>query len=284
MVLGCKSLIVVVVGFVAAAAMAFPKIPKESAKALGATKGKSIDEGVVFVNGKYLPPPYVVERWGTGLRINGRKVSGQVIDWSEFVKTQSGVKVTKTTAPAAPQPVELAPEPGSAEDDSDSSLDDLFDDDAGKKKPKAKARKPVVRKAPPAPVTTTTYSMEGDFTPNDASKALLGRINGVRRDIDLTLRKGGFICFGDGYARISGDARTAERLMETLPDLLQHNDTPQAFLSAVHGANLELLTGPLCDDLFRNRIDYRILRDRSQQLKKDKEWKKALESSGLPSY
>ena len=284
MVLGCKSLIVAVVGIVAGVAMAFPKIPKESAKALGVTKGKSIDEGFVFVNGKYLPPPYVVERWGTGLRINGRKVSGQVIDWSEFVKTQAGVKVTRTTAPAAPQPVELAPEPGSAEDDSDNSLDDLFDDDAGKKKPAAKARKPAVRKTPPVPVTTTAYSLEGDFAPNDASRALLGQINGVRRDIDLTLRKGGFVCFGDGYARISGDARTAERLMGTLPDLLQQNDTPQTFLSAVHGANLEFLTGPLCDDLFRNRIDYRILRDRYQQLKKDKEWQKTLESLGRPSY
>jgi len=271
-------------------AWAFSDIPRASAEALGVTKGKSFDEGVVFVNGKYLPPPYVVERWGTGLRINGRKVSGQIIDWTEFLKTQSGVKVTRTETPAgggptsAPVP-ELAPEPGSAEDDTDTSLDDLFDDDVGKKpKTKAKTRKGTVRKTVRKPAATTSYALDGAFVPNDASKALLQKINSLRSEIDRTLRLGGFVCFGNDYPRISGDERTALRLLEKLPDIMKQTENEEAFSAAVHDANLELLTGRLCRDLFRNRIDYLVLRERREAILKDKEWKKTLKDSGIKTY
>ena len=268
----------------ASGALAFPNVPWDSAVALGVTKGKPFNEGVVFINGKYLPPPYVIERWGTGIRINGCKVSGQVIDWSEFLKTQGGVKVTTQTAPAAapePSPVELAPEPGSSEDDTDSSLDDLFDDDSSAKKPKAKAKaRKSVRKASPVAKSTTSYSLEGSFVPNEASKALLARINAIRTEIDRTLRLGGFVCFGDSYSRVSGDARTTERMMQRLPEIMQRSETKQEFQDAIREANLVFLLDRLCDDLYRNRIDYRLLRDRYQQMESDKELKSALGVSG----
>ena len=87
--------------FAAGDVSAMPEVPMDSAKALGVTKGKAFRSGLVFINGKYLPPPYVVSRWGTGLRINNKPVTGQIINWTEFLKTQSGVKVSKTEAPAA---------------------------------------------------------------------------------------------------------------------------------------------------------------------------------------
>ena len=59
---------------------AMPEIPVASAKALGVTRGKAFRSGLVFINGKYRAPPYVVSRWGTGLRINDKPVTGQVID------------------------------------------------------------------------------------------------------------------------------------------------------------------------------------------------------------
>ena len=76
----------------AVAASAMPEIPKESASALGVTRGRPFTSGVVFVDGKYVEPPYVVERWGNGIRINKTSVTGQVIPWNEFLKTQEGVK------------------------------------------------------------------------------------------------------------------------------------------------------------------------------------------------
>lgn len=264
---------------------AFPSVPRASANALGVTKGRAFDGGVVFINGKYLPPPYVVERWGTGLRINGRKVTGQVIDWTEFLKTQSDVSVSRS-APvrsAAPGPVALAPEPGSNDDESGSAFDDLFDGD-GEKKPKARkklagpvvVRKPTVRSDEPK----VSYSLNGDFVPNEASKALVAQINAARTEIDRLLRMGGFVCFGDNYHRVSGDARTAERLLKLLPDMMQRCANEAAFKAAVRGAKLDFLTESLNADLYRNRIDYRQLRERLRQLKGNRDLERALERSG----
>ena len=62
-------------------AFAFQPIPKESAKALKVTRARPFSAGAVFINGKYVEPPYVVERWGTGIRINKIPVTGQIVDW-----------------------------------------------------------------------------------------------------------------------------------------------------------------------------------------------------------
>lgn len=278
-----RGLMAFVACVLAAAVQAFPDIPRASADALGVTRGKPFEEGVVFVNGKYLPPPYTVERWGTGIRINRRKVSGQIIDWTEFLKTQSGVKVSSTSSVPSNEPakpVELAPEPEN--DETTSSLDDLFDDNGGSSK-KPKSRKPR-RKAAAKPKVETSYSLDGDFVMNDAAKAMVAKINATRSEIDRTLRMGGFVCFGDGYARVTGDARTAERMLETIPDLMQRCETAKAFATAIGEAHLVFLSGQLCEDLYRNRIDYRMLRERSEQMRREKEWKRTLNKSGIPSY
>ena len=147
----------------ATGAFAFQPIPKEGAKALGVTRGKPFSAGVVFINGKYIEPPYVVERWGTGIRINKEPVTGQVIDWNEFLKTQEGVKVEKRTetVPAAPVVQQAAP---AVEDVDSSSLDDLFDDDP--KPVKRRTIRPPVRRrclvrpchGPPFPMYWTESS------------------------------------------------------------------------------------------------------------------------------
>ena len=271
----------------AAAVWAFPEVPKASGRALKVTRGKPFNSGLVFVNGKFITPPYVVERWGNGIRINKTFVTGQVIDWSEFLKTQAGFKMTKSEEPApAPAPAvetpapapEPAPEPEpEVDEDDDSSLDDLFDDDPKpKKKKKVVAKKPVVKPvrpaAPPKPKVTTTYSIEGDFVPNDATKAMVGRINGVRTEIDRILRAGGFICFGDGYSRVTGDARTANEMLEVLPEIMQHGTSAEGFVSSVRQKQLYYLTEPVCQDIFRNRVDYRALQELRSRRKKEQEF------------
>ena len=270
-------LLAVALTAIAPETQAFPAIPKESAKALGVTKGKKFDSGLVFVNGKFLPPPYQVERWGTGLRINGQRVSGQVIDWSEFLKTQSGVKVTRTEAsaeePAAEPTAALPTEEGT--DELSSTLDDLFDDDPRPRK-KARAAPAPVRRAAPKPKATVTYAMDGEFVMNEASKALLGKINAARRDIDQGLRLGGFVFFGDGYARITGDARTAQELLDQMPELLQRCDSAKALLAQARANGLVYMNGALAEDLYRNRIDYRTLQERRAVVRKNRDLKRLL--------
>ena len=259
---GCATLALLVCAF---GAWAFPSIPKASAKALGATKGKPFESGLVFVNGKYVKPPYVVERWGTGIRINGRKVTGQVIDWTEFIKTQSGVKVTTTTAPAS-SPVAVA-EPV----DDDTSLDDLFDDvESGAKKGKKKASRP--RK----PQSTTSYSFDGDFTMNAASKALLEKLNAARTDVDKLLRSGGFVFFGDGYSRVSGDSAMTEKILKTLPDALRKCESASGLMTDLRDAGFVFFSEALCQDLYKNRVGYPQLAERRDRWQQDAQVQKLL--------
>lgn len=262
----------------AQSATAAIEIPKASGKALGVTRGKSFGNGVVFIEGKYIEPPYVVERWGTGIRINGIPAVSQVVEWTDFLKTQTSLKVVKSeTAPvAAPQP----PAQDTYAAEVESSLDDLFDDEP-KAKPVKKASRPV---APPKPKTTVSYSLEGGFVRNDASNLLVKRINAVRTEIDRTLRTGGFICFGDDYARVSGDQRETLRLLERLPDFQRKCESAAEFNAAIRSAKLVYLTEPLCRDLFKNRIDYRKLQDRRRVIKEDAELEKLMNGVAKPLF
>lgn len=267
-----KGIVFVVVAMMATAVMAFQPIPKASARALGVTRGKLFSKGLVFINGKYLPPPYVVERWGTGIRINSTPVTGQIVDWNEFLKTQPGVK-TVTTEPESVAVSESAEPEAEAEATSETqpveaaadvnSLDDLFEDDSDendvKKKPAAARSTPkpkVVHKPAPKPRATVSYVLEGDFVPNEETKALVKRINQTRTDVDRTLRSGGFLCFGDKYPNLSGDSRLLKKLLSKLPELQQQATDEAAFVSSAYAANIVYLNETLLRELYKNRIDY----------------------------
>ena len=268
-----KGIVFVVVEMMATAVMAFQPIPKASARALGVTRGKLFSKALVFINGKYLPPPYVVERWGTGIRINSTPVTGQIVDWNEFLKTQPGVK-TVTTEPESVAVSESAEPEAEAEATSETqpveaaaadvnSLDDLFEDDSDendvKKKPAVARSTPkpkVVHKPAPKPRATVSYVLEGDFVPNEETKALVKRINQTRTDVGRTLRSGGFLCFGDKYPNLSGDSRLLKKLLSKLPELQQQATDEADFVSSAYAANIVYLNETLLRELYKNRIDY----------------------------
>ena len=297
-------------------AQAFPPVPKESATALRRTKGKTISTGLVFVNGKFLRPPYVVERWGTGIRINGTPVTGQVISWSEFLKTQDPSAVAVEAAPAPrndsapgglpPPPTDEPPAettPAPAADDAETmpvappepandatldeilSLDDLFDagDDAASKKPAPKASKPKPKAKPRAPKPKAPpppeMKLAGAFVKNDASKALVAKINAARTEIDRQLRNGALLCFGDNYARIVGDAKAAELLLKTLPDAEMKAESAEDLQRMLRAARLDYLHELIIEDFFANRIDYRRLQDYRKKLREDREMDKMIEAT-----
>lgn len=260
-------------------------IPKDS-KVLGATKGKAISTGLVFIDGKYIEPPYVVQRWGCGIKINKYPVIGEAVAWGDFMKTQSGVKVVKTDAAPSPSPSPaVAAEPvkpaATAAEDLDTSLDDLFDDDpkpAKPPKPSQSTWKPKPAKAAPA----VSYSMEGKFEKNDAVKALVKKVNAVRSEIDAQLRMGGFICFGENYSRVSGDSATALKLLEKIPDFQRSSETAAGFSAKVRGARMEYLPDGLCEDLFRNKVDYRKLQERRAKWREEAAVQKMLDEVSAP--
>ncbi|MBQ8126646.1 MAG: hypothetical protein IJ173_12365 [Kiritimatiellae bacterium] len=264
----------------------FKRQPAEAATALKRTVGKPISTGYVFIDGKYIPPPYKVERNGLVLRVNGLQVSNPVVPWEEFVKTQEGVTVSKTTvgggtdgaAEAVPEP-----EPEPEEDDLDdwddddgaSSLDDLFDDDpkpkAAKKKPaKRRAAKPRVKK----PTVQVSYSFDGAFTPNEKTQAFVAKINAERTRVDAKLRAGGFYFFGSAYpAGVSGDKTIARKMMAKLPEAMKTSESAEALAAAARQAGLVYLTPAIVNDLFKNRIDYlQLIQRRKTDEKEANPW------------
>lgn len=269
-----------VVAVVAAmTANAFEEIPKASAKALGVTRGRQFSDGLVFVNGKYIEPPYIVERWGTGIRINSIHVTGQVIDWSEFLKTQDPSVVTKIV-PAQPDtpPVQTYMSAPEVKSDAD-MLDDLFDDEPTPKKPATSTyRAPVVRPKPAVP----RYELVGKFSKNDASRALVKRINDYRTELDGVLRKGGVIFFGDGYSSVFGDSGTVEKMLERLPEIMQKSESLNAFRAALRHSGMVYINDILSGQLFDNKIDYRRLQERRQKLRSDREWSNMLRGVNKP--
>ena len=65
----------------------FADVPAAALQNLKGARGKPIRSGVVFVNGRYLPPPYVVWRRGTAIFIGDVQATGQIVPWSVFEAT-----------------------------------------------------------------------------------------------------------------------------------------------------------------------------------------------------
>ena len=265
--------------FVSAAAFAqqgpksgFAKPPAEALKALKASVGKPFKTGWVFIEGRYIPPPYKVERWGNVIRINGIQATDEIVPWGEFVKTQDGATATRTEIPAEAEPVaESAPQPEPEEDFDDISLDDLFDD-----APSPKKKKPVRRAAPKPrprkPQVVVTYSMDGDFTPNEKSKAYVAGINKERTRIDKTLRMGGYYFFGPGYRFATGDSGAAAQLMPKLAAAMKSAASREGFGAACNAAGIGYLPHGLLDELYRARVGYIQIDSRLREEEERRKW------------
>ena len=258
----------------------FAPPPEDSLKALKATVSKPFSAGYVFIDGKYIAPPYKVERYGTVVRINGIQVTKQVVPWEEFLKTQNGVKTVKNepagSAPAetaAPPPPPPPPPKASAKDDDDASLDDLFDDEPAPRRSSASSASRASAPRPKRqPAATVSYVFEGTFAMNEKARALLNRVNDFRTRIDKQLRSGGYFFFSSSYPVVSGDGGAAKRILEKLPDLQKNNPELEGFVNAMNRAGLSYLPQQLMNDLFRNRIDYLQLVQRKKADQNRNEW------------
>ena len=256
---------------------AFATVPKQALVELKATVGKPFSAGLVFVNGKFLDPPYKVGRYGTALRINGIQVTNEIIPWTEFLKTQAGARVEKVDPPpASAAPVQeeapVAEEPETSNSSID-DIDDLFDDDP---KPKKKvAAKPAVKRTPkaaPPPQPTTTVVLDGEFVANDKTKAMVARINKERTRVETVLRKGGCVFFGVRYTPISVDRMPAEMFLSSMPGVMKSNTVFEPFSSAARAKGITFLSDAVLRDLFRNRLDYIRLIAREKAIKEEGKW------------
>ncbi len=83
----------------AAKAVWLPEVPEEAIAELGSLSGKPQLNGFVFIEGRYIPPPYTVTRKGNGIFINRIQVD-QPLPW--ISGTADGKTAPSSAAPAAP--------------------------------------------------------------------------------------------------------------------------------------------------------------------------------------
>ena len=250
-----------VIGLIGALALAvgaatpqFEEVPAAANKALKAVKGKAIRTGMVFVNGHYVKPPYVLMRSGTAIFVNyNTQITGQVVPWKAFLATQGGAAAA-AAKPAAPAPARPA-----------QSVDDLFADTP----PAA----PVKTAAPAA----ANAAEDVDFTPNEQSKRLLKRINDRRSYLDRRLREGYVIFFGSRYAPVSVAPRMARALLAMLPEAIRDADDGADLLRKLRAKGINYLSREICDELVENRTDSPQIIEHRKEMEKADELNKLLQ-------
>ena len=234
-----------------AAAPQFEEVPAGANKALKAVKGKPIRTGMVFVNGHYVKPPYVLMRSGTALFANSRtQITGQVVPWKTFLATQGG-------AAAAPKPAAPA-QPRTAQ-----SVDDLFADT------------PPPASKPEAPATTDVAE-DVDFVPNARSDRLLEQINRQRSFFDRRLRDGYVVFFGSRYAPVSVEPRSGRALMAILPEAIRDSNDGADLYARMRAKGFPYMTREICDELVENRVDYSRIVERRKEMEHEDEVNKLL--------
>ena len=228
----------------------FEEVPAGANKALKAVKGKPIRTGMVFVNGHYVKPPYVLMRSGTALFVNySTQITGQVVPWKAFLATQGGASAQKPAAPAQPRTAQ--------------NVDDLFAD------------------APPPPSKTPApaaadVAEDVDFTPNEQSQRLLKRINDRRSFLDRRLREGYVIFFGSRYAPVSVEPRSGRALMAILPEAIRDSSDGADLYGRMRAKGFPYMTRELCDELVENRVDYSRIVERRNEIEREDEVNKLL--------
>jgi len=235
-----------------AAAPSFEKVPDEARVALRGTRGKPTSTGLVFVNGHYLKPPYVLARYGTAIFVNNVQVTDQIVPWRSFLATQPGAAPVAASAPAPAAPAKKA-----------TAIDDLFDDAPA---PAAKA----AEAAAPSAGTSEKFEM------NERAKALLKRINDQRTALNRRLRNGETCFFGKGYARVDVPQRLGRDLIGVLPEAMRDASDGADLHNRMRARGFVFLNAQLCSELIENRADYTEIVERRKKLKEEDDLQKML--------
>ena len=230
----------------------FDKVPRDAVIELKEARGKPFTGGAVFVNGKYLEPPYVVSRYGTALAINGHQVTGQIIPWYKF----TGGRPPAPPKPAVAKPVKQE-EPAGAEEEA-SSLDDLFADEP--EVPKAKAPAVPAKPEPEEPAAQEDAEESSapakKFEPSARSQQYLELINNQRTTLDRNLRQQNFYFFSPRYSSVRGNFRILSSMAEKLPDALKDSTSPEDLFARLRREGLGFISMEVCTDLFANKLTF----------------------------
>jgi len=244
------------IGILWASAPKYEAVPAAALQNLRGTRGKAIRNGVVFVNGRYLPPPYTIWRRGTAIYIGDVQATGQIVPWSAFVMAQNGA--------VAPAPKKEEKKPAAASN----SVDDLFDDDPAPKKTATAS----------ASAAAAEPQMTGTFVENAKTKRYLKRIMDYRTDVDRRLRRGEILFFGSRYSMLHVEGRMRMPLMNALPKALREAQSASDLQARLRSQGIVYLSNAICEELYDNQAMSYALDERRAKMQEEDDVMKTLDA------
>ena len=258
--------------FAACAGMAaLPEVPAEAVAALGSTPGMPQTGGFVFIDGKYLPPPYTVSRRGNGIFINRIQVV-QPVPWAGPAQEEEApkkldddgefkvVEEEKIKAKAAEDDDLLFGDAGNADEKEGAhAVDALFDDT-----PAAKKKEPERKPPPPTGASLSKQQLD----------EMRAGLDTVRKRYETTLGQGDFYFFAQHHRPVNGTYGSAKTLFSVLPAALRASQSPQDLMAKLNQGGVYFLDLATCTDLHKNRVTFMQLDERRKQIEADEAGKR----------
>jgi hypothetical protein len=281
-----------------AGAVELPEVTEAAIAELGTTQGTPQMNGFVFIEGRYIPPPYTVTRKGNGIFINRIQIEQQPIPWlrsgaeddaapvatpaKKSVDADGDFEEVKGVAKPAPAPAaEAAPAADPAKPKTVKSIDDLFDDDTPAKPAPAVKPVPAPAAAPAAaavapaeqPSAAATAAV-AELTSDDLKRqkeALVANLERLRKGYDQALIQNEFFFFSLRSDRVNGNYGTARTLMGVLPKALRYAQSPQGLMQRLNEGGVYFIDLSICKALFKNKSTFPLLEDRLAKIEEDEE-------------
>lgn len=263
--------IVRVVGIAAVAVFAaraqLPEITETALAELGIAYGVPGMSGFVFVEGRYLAPPYTVTRRGNGIFVNRVQVEQPVV-WPRGVEPASAARAVdadgdfETVAPEAAQPAPAQPVAEDAQKKAVKSIDDLFADE------EEPAAAPQPAAARPAPAASTQAVRSPEDHARDKAQVIEG-LDRIRAGYEQALSRGEIFFFGQRHNRVNGTYGTARTLMGVLPKALRYAESPLDLQNRLKQGGVYFLDIGICGELFKNRNTFPLLEERLRKIEAD---------------
>ena len=254
---------------------------QSSTEALGTTEGKPITNGFVFIDGKYIAPPYLVTREGNGIYINGYLVE-QPCPWPIPQKKKSEVPIKD---PEMPQFISK----------NTSKYDKDLIEYLGKKKAyylgkygEKKTVKMMVKVYQDLPcVSNASLGLTEKYinvtwadgnkmrhrlimpkrkTVKWTRKTILEWTERVRADYEYRLNKGDYYFLGSAHGRMTGTADGAQKLLGVLLPILETSKNARVVQQKLQQSGITFMDEKACEVFFSNRNDSPDLKKRIDTL------------------
>ncbi len=268
-------LAVVVATFVARAQL--PEVTETALAELGTTLGQPSMSGFVFIEGRYIKPPYTVTRRGNAIFINRIQIE-QPVAWPRNVAPAPAAARAidadgdfEPITPDAAQPESPQPVAADAQAKVVQSIDDLFADDDDDPAP-------APQPAAPAPAQAATSPEE-----REREKALvIESLERIRSGYEQALARGEIFFFGQRHNRVNGTYGTARTLIEVLPSALRYAESPLDLQNKLRQGGVYFLDIGICGEVFRHKNTFPLLEERLRRIKADEALEAARKKAARP--